>query len=324
MTDPAKPAVATNAVAERKSNPIALLQQAVTSREAEFARALPAHVPAPKFVRTLLTAITSSKDIAACTERSVVMECMKAAADGLVIDNREATLVKMNVNIGTKENKKWEAQAKYIPMYAGLMKMARNSGEISTIAAIMVHQNDTFDYTPGLDDMPLHKIDWFGERGAPIGVYAVVKLKDGSSIVEVLSKAQVLKIGNNTKNAHQYDIEKGESYGEWWRKTAIRRISKYLPRSTDKERGDFFEAVRRDDDLYEAPLGDEPQDPAKPPRKKRGAAQAALDNAPPAAATADEIPAFLDRRQTASEVEVIEGEFEEADGRPTPPPDDLI
>lgn len=259
----------------KKANPVAVLLTSVQSREHEFARALPAHVPAAKFVRALQTAITSSKDIGQCTERSVITECMKAAADGLVIDNREATLVKMNVNVGTREAKKWEAQAKYIPMTQGLMKMARNSGEISTISAVLVHANDQFRYNPGEDERPIHPVDWFSDRGEPIGAYCCVILKDGGIIVEVMSKAQILKIASNTKNAHQYDPEKGDSWGEWWRKTVIRRISKYMPRSTDREAGDFFEAVQRDDDLYDPGTGEVV--PEKPARKTRGAGKRAME-----------------------------------------------
>jgi len=307
----------TTAVATTKpKNPVAILLSSVQQREHEFARALPAHVPAAKFVRALQTAITSSKDIGQCTERSVIMECMKAAADGLVIDNREATLVKMNVNVGTRENKKWEAQAKYIPMAQGLMKMARNSGEISTINAILVHENDQFRYFPGEDERPVHPVDWFSDRGAPIGAYCVVVLKDGGMIVEVMSKAQILKIGAATKNFHQYDPEKGDSWGEWWRKTVIRRISKYMPRSTDREAGDFFEAVQRDDDLYDPETGEVPAAP-KPQRKTRGAGKRAMQAAEAAPQTVQnegpEMPDFLKRTPETPADDVQEADYEEAD-----------
>ena len=303
------PATGTAVAAPKKANPVAVLLSSVQSREAEFARALPPHVPAAKFVRALQTAITSSKDIGQCSERSVILECMKAASDGLVIDNREATLVKMNCNVGTRENPKWENQAKYIPMYQGLMKMARNSGEISSIAAVLVHKNDLFRYHPAVDDKPLHEPDWFGDRGEPIGGYCVAMLKDGCTIVEVMSRAQILKIGNGTKNAKQYDPEKGDSWGEWWRKTLVRRISKWMPRSTDKEGGDFFEAVQRDDDLYEPE--DVPEAP-KPTRKKRGAGAAAMAQAATQEPPKDplDLPESL-RRTPAPEPEHVEGEFSE-------------
>lgn len=271
----------------KPKNPVAVLLTSVQAREHEFARALPSHVPAAKFVRALQTAITSSPDIGKCTERSVITECMKAAADGLVIDNREATLVKFG------------DVAKYIPMVQGLMKMARNSGEISTIAAIIVHAKDDFKYTPGLDDIPIHSIDWFGDRGEPVGAYSVVKLKDGCFIVEIMSKAQIMKIGNASKNVAQYDCNKGNAWAEWWRKTVIRRISKYMPRSTDRENGDFFEAVRRDDDLIDTTTGE--VTPAPQPRKTRGAGKKAMEQAQEPVVTVrveaedNEIPDFLRR-----------------------------
>lgn len=318
MTD--QPQTGTAVAAPKKPNPVTILLTSVQSREHEFARALPAHVPAAKFVRALQTAITSSKDIGQCTERSVIMECMKAAADGLVIDNREATLVKMNCNVGTRENPKWENQAKYIPMYQGLMKMARNSGEISSIAAVLVHKNDTFRYHPAVDDKPLHEPDWFGDRGEPIGGYCVAMLKDGCTIVEVMSKAQILKIGNATKNAKQYDPEKGETWGEWWRKTLVRRISKWMPRSTDKEAGDFFEAVQRDDDLYNPETGEVLADqPPKPARKKRGAGAAAMaakpasEGGPGQTAVRDPLDLPESLRRTPEPVEEVDGEVEEGE-----------
>lgn len=311
MTTDTTPATGTAVAAPKKANPVTILLQSVQTREHEFARALPPHVPAAKFVRALQTAITSSKDIGACTERSVIMECMKAAADGLVIDNREATLVKMNCNVGTRDAPKWESQAKYIPMTQGLMKMARNSGEISTISAVLVHANDQFRYNPGEDERPFHPVDWFSDRGAPIGAYCVTALKDGGLIVEIMNKAQILKIASKTKNAHQYDPEKGDSWGEWWRKCVIRRISKYMPRSTDKEGSDFFRAVERDDDLFDAETGEVvTPETIKPPRKKRGAGAAAM--AVPERDPLD-LPESL-RRQPTDETPVVDGEVEDGDG----------
>lgn len=312
----------------KKPNPVAALQQEVQSRQEQFAATLPAHIPVEKFMRVMLTAITSSKDIGACTPRSVTLECLKAAADGLVIDNREATLVKMNCNVGTKDAPRWEAQAKYIPMYQGLMKMARNSGEISSIAAVLVHKNDQFRYHPAVDEKPLHEPDWFGDRGDPIGGYCVALLKDGCTIVEVMSRAQILKIGNGTKNAKQYDPEKGDSWGEWWRKTLVRRISKWMPRSTDKEGGDFFEAVQRDDDLYEPEQGDTTT-PATPPRKTRGAGKRAMEAAgQPPATTApgdDGEPVLPDFLRRTAEAPVSDAEVEEdRDQGGAAEPDDVI
>ncbi len=105
------------------------------------------------------------------------------------------------------------------------MKKARNSGEISQLKAELVHKNDAFEYDPSSEDKPVHKPDWFGDRGPAIGVYAFAILKDGSIMVEIMSSKQVMNIAGSRRTAIRYDPERGKNFGEWWRKTAIRRLS---------------------------------------------------------------------------------------------------
>lgn len=238
----------------------------------EFKKALPGHISVDKFVRTVQTAITMNPDIArACDTRegmqSLMTACTKAATDGLIIDGREAALV-------TFKN-----QVTYMPMVAGIMKMARNSGDIASIAAHVVYENDAFTYVLG-DEERIEHAPKFGDRGQPVAVYAIVKMKDGTVQREVMDKAQVLAIGAQGRNGAQYNPSTGKNYGEWWRKTVIRRISKYLPRSSDKEQ--FLNAVERIDEDYDfdATNGGETV-PAVAPAKKRGGAAAALRDVTP-------------------------------------------
>ena len=54
--------------------------------------------------------------------------------------------------------------------YKGLLDLAYRSGEISVIQAHVVYENDTFDYSFGLDPQLKH-IPAKSDRGAPIFVY---------------------------------------------------------------------------------------------------------------------------------------------------------
>ena len=262
------------------------LRERIENAGPEFKKALPGHIPVEKFIRTVQTAITMTPGLSeACDKpagiQSLMTACTKAATDGLILDGREAALVTFNTKVKGEGGKdEWIKAVQYIPMVAGLMKKARNSGDISTIDAIIVHKNDDFSYNPATDDAPNHQPDWFGERGDPVGVYAVVKLKDGTTQVEVMSRQQVLAIGAQSKNPGQYDPASGKNYGEWWRKTVIRRISKYLPSSSDKD--EFMQAVSRVDEgfEFEATNGG-PTEPVKPTTKKRGAGAAALKDVTP-------------------------------------------
>ncbi len=279
------------ATAEKKS---LTLRERIENAGPEFKKALPGHIPVEKFIRTVQTAISMSPDIgSACNTpggvQSLMIACTKAATDGLIIDGREAALVTFNQNVKEKKSDpdKWEKRVQYMPMVAGLMKKARNSGDISTIDAILVHKNDAFSYNPASDSAPNHEPDWFGDRGEAVGVYAVVKLKDGTTQVEVMSKAQILAIAGQSKNPVQYDPKSGKNFGEWWRKTVIRRIAKYLPSSSDRD--EFMQAVSRIDEGFDfdATNGG-PTEPAQPQTatgKTRGAGAAALKDVTPKKAT---------------------------------------
>lgn len=273
-----------NQVATTEQKPLTLRDR-LQQMKPEFAKALPGHIPPEKFVRTVQTAVQMAPDIGkACETRggiqSLMAACTKAATDGLILDNREAALVTFNVNVGDRQNPKWEKHVQYIPMVAGLMKKARNSGDVDFKPPQIVYKNDVFEYDPVNDEVPQHKPDWFGDRGEPIGVYIVCRIKSsGDTIVELMTRNDVMRIAAQSKNSYQYDPAKGKNWGEWWRKTVIRRISKYLPSSADRD--EFMAAVERIDDGFEFDATDGGETvPARAPKKRGGAASVLKDVSP--------------------------------------------
>lgn len=240
------------------TNNITVYRADLTAMQPEFAKSLPAHIPAERFVRTTITALQNNPKIMNCDRQSVLSSCMKAAQDGLVLDGREAALVEFS------------GKAQYMPMVAGIMKLVRNSGQLSSLTAQVVHEKDAFSYNPAIDIAPQHQPDWFGTRGKIIGVYAVAKLKDGSTVVEVMSRDEIEAIRKRSR---------ASSSGPWvtdWaemaRKTAIRRISKYLPKSTDRDDdARIFQAIERDDEDFDFSVEPEGQPNFKPKRGKKAA-----------------------------------------------------
>lgn len=269
------------AVAKTENKPVTLRDR-LNQMTPEFRKALPGHIPVERFVRTVQTAVQMNPQIArACNSKeglqSLLAACTKAATDGLIIDGREAALVTFRTKVGNN----YEDRVQYLPMVAGLMKKARNSGEISSIAAHVVYANDKFTYVLGDDERIEHEPNLSGDRGDPVAVYAIVRLKDGSVQREVMSKADVFRIAGQSKNQKQYDPDTGPNFAEWWRKTVIRRISKYLPSSSDRD--EFQQAIERIDEEFDFTHAnyDEPATVEQPARKKRGAAAAALKNVKP-------------------------------------------
>lgn len=240
---------------------------------------LPKHIDPDAFVRTIQTALQVQPELMQATPRSLMVACMKAATDGLILDGREAALVLRNTKIKNGKDESWEKQATYQPMVQGLMKLARNSGEIVSIVAQVVYEHDQFSYVLGdqerIDHIPAPLTQ---DRGKPIAVYAIVRLKSGEAIREVMRAGEIMNIAGQGSNAWQYDPAKGKNFAEWWRKTAIRRITKYIPRSSDAV-GRFEQAAERIDEEFEFEA-DVPPEPA-PPVKKRGGGAAALKDITP-------------------------------------------
>jgi recombination protein RecT len=290
--------------------PAVKLRNELDARTGEFRAALPAHVSADKFKRTVLTAISLNPDLIAADRKSLMASCMRAAQDGLVLDGREAALVTFNTK---QRDGSYKKLCTYIPMVAGLMKKARNSGEISSLSAQVVYEKDTFTYTLGDAESISHQPALDGDRGKPRAVYAIARLKDGSIQREVMSIAEVERIRARSRAGDSGPWK--TDWSEMARKTAIRRLSKYLPSSSDRAGGvDLAEVASRDDDLYEPETAEAgtPEQVAKP-RARRAAEKLngkpaqeidgeATDVTDTGTAGGDEMPEFLRRDGDAPDV----------------------
>ncbi len=66
----------------------------------------------------------------------------RCAKDGLMPDGREAALIVRS----TKVNNQFVKKAVYMPMVDGVMKRARQSGQVANIIAKVVYSQDEFEY----------------------------------------------------------------------------------------------------------------------------------------------------------------------------------
>lgn len=120
--------------------------------------------------------------------------------------------------------------------YKGLIDLARRSGQIVSIAAHPVYENDEFIYQFGLDEKLEHK-PCLDDRGNVIAFYAVAKLVGGGYAFEVMSRQQVEHIRDNSQN-YMFAKDKsktvwGQHFEEMGRKTVLRRLFKFLPVSIE-------------------------------------------------------------------------------------------
>lgn len=65
--------------------------------------------------------------------------------------------------------------------YKGVIQRMLRGGQVRNVKAAVVRENDTFVFDPDTMDRPVHKVDWFGDRGKILGSYAYAVMHDGST-----------------------------------------------------------------------------------------------------------------------------------------------
>ena len=221
-----------------KTDPKNTLRAVITSDEvkARIQEVLPTHLKAERFLRVAVGALTRNPKLAECTQPSFLRCLLDLSALGLEPDGRRAHLIPYaNKRAGTVE-------CTLIVDYKGLAELAHRSGVVSNIHADIVCENDVFEYDLG--DIKKHAIDFRKPRGNAYAVYAVVTFKDGTRKVEVLSRNEVEAVRNRSRSGQ--DGPWVTDWNEMAKKTAFRRLSKWLPLSPE-----YHDALDRDGDTLD-------------------------------------------------------------------------
>jgi len=267
------------------------LRDHIANAQPEFAKTLPSYIKADRFVRTSQSALIHTRNIDKVKNpASLLAACMQAATDGLILDGREAALVV-----------DYQGNVQYRPMMRGLLKLAYQSGQIKSLVVEVVRDKDKFTHEPTNGRKPItHKVDHSKERGEAYAVYAIAELISGGIVHEVMNIADVNAIRDRSDAYKAFKANKIKStpwatdWAEMARKTVFRRISKYLPSSTDRDA--LHQAAERIDDDYTFDAAAEPGETPAPTQfttapKKRGGAAAALKDVTPAKAKPQHEPA---------------------------------
>ncbi|WGM03544.1 recombinase RecT [Arsenophonus nasoniae] len=212
-----------------------------------IASLLPAQVTPEQFTRTAATALIENAELQKADKQSLVLALTRCAKDGLMPDGREAALVVRS----TKVNNQFVKKAVYMPMVDGVIKRARQSGQVANIIAKVVYAQDEFEYV--IDENGEHLIHRpaFVDGDEVVKVYAFAKLNSGELVVEVMSRADVEKIRDTVQSA-KYD---SSPWVKWFDrmalKTVIHRLARRLPCAS--ELFSMFE-VHEDANSTEKPL----------------------------------------------------------------------
>lgn len=203
------------------------IKQLIVQMQPQIEKALPTVLTGERFTRMVLTALSANHQLAECTPNSFLGAMMQAAQLG----------VEPNTPLGQAYlipyRNKGQLECQFQLGYKGLIDLAYRSGEITSISAHEVCENDDFEYELGLEEKLRHK-PALKDRGAVILYYAVFHTKSGGFGFAVMS------VDDIKKHMNQYSKAAKSGFSPWStnfdamaKKTVIKQVLKYAPIKTE-------------------------------------------------------------------------------------------
>lgn len=229
--------------------------------KAELAKVLPKEVSTGRFVTVLKNFLKSNprsrEMLGALAEdrlsrASFLQEALRAASDGLVVDSKECSINLTKRNAGTREAPQWVQVFQYMPMVQGIIKTIYNTGLASNVSTGVIHANDKYEFDLGSAPYVKHQPALSG-RGERVAAFASVSLKGHEHpVVEIMTAEDIASVQSRSKSK---EGPWKTDTSEMWRKSALRRLSKRLPRSSEKAAmlENVLSAVDDDFDLDQTP-----------------------------------------------------------------------
>jgi recombination protein RecT len=195
----------------------------------EVTNAMPKHLNPDRMLRIVLTALSTTPNLARCTQQSFMGCVLQASQLGLEVNTPlgHAYLI-------PRENRKREVmECTLLIGYQGMIELALRSGKVTGIKAKCVRAGDHFDYEDGLHPRLSHRESSLPDRElqAITHAWAVAHIRDGEPIFVVLSRAQI--------DARMQRSSSGKS-GPWVSdfeamaaKSAVRALFRWIPKSPD-------------------------------------------------------------------------------------------
>lgn len=213
---------------------------------------------AEDLIRLANMAASRQPELAKCAPHTVLRALMDAAALGI----KPGGLMGRGYLVPRKNHKTGEMECCFDPGWRGLVDIARRGGKIRRIEAIVVYDNDEFSIVRD-PFTRVHHSPTEGETGNIRAAFAIAEFTDGATQIEVVMKRDLDKIRRSSASQN----------GPWatWpeemsRKSAVRRLCKYLPYDPMLEKA--LEAATDADTDMPVDISVASPEPAKPRSKQ--------------------------------------------------------
>ena len=196
----------------------------------EIRKALPSVITPERFTRIALSALNNTPALQQCSPMSFIASLLNSAQLGL----EPNTPLGQAYLIPYKNKGQMECQFQI--GYKGLIDLAYRNGQMQTIQAQAVYENDLFEYEYGLEPKLVHK-PAYSDRGEITYFYGLFKTVNGGFGFSVMSKADMDNYARTYSKAFASDYSPWKTnYEEMAKETVIKQALKYAPIKTDFQR----------------------------------------------------------------------------------------
>lgn len=205
---------------------------ALAKQSDSLARSLPPGLPVSRFTQIATNALRRNPVLLQCYLQTIVDAVIFSADMGLEIGGPTGEAYIVPFWNGKRKRK----EAKFIPGYRGLIKLALEDDTVTGIEAQVVRDGDRFDYEYGTESFLRHKPSET-EVGPVTYAYAIAQKRGARAQFQVLSRTQLDAVRDEVKRkagaSWQYSpwVTKED---EMQRKTVVRNLAKYLDLRADK------------------------------------------------------------------------------------------
>lgn len=227
----------------------------IKSKKKSIENALPDHIGIERFVNIALTAVGNNPKLQLCTETSLIAGLMQAAQLGLEPNSplQLAYLIPSNNSKKTGPNKDdWTKvmEARFEIGYHGIIHLMWQSGMLADLHWSMWKQNDYFEVHEGTEKKLIHRPEIYKPRGEIAGYYAVAKTKFGGTPFDFMTVAEVREHGEKySKSFASNDSIWQTNPDAAAFKTVLKQVSKYMPKTADREAIKFHKAMMADNTI---------------------------------------------------------------------------
>ena len=195
--------------------------------KSEIEAALPRHMTPDRMLRIALTEARKTPALLECTRASFMGAIIQAAQLGL----EPGSALGHCYLVPFRNQKTNTREVQFIVGYRGMLDLAGRSERCSHVIARAVYDGDHFEYEYGLNERLVHRPGPGPAAGRLQYVYAIVFLKDGGKIFDVMDAQEIKEARDRSKSADSGPWV--SDFDAMAKKSVVRRLFKFMPVSVE-------------------------------------------------------------------------------------------